>query len=179
MNRNCNNCKYSTFHECEALNNNEEFKEIIENEPVLSKKEWNFKENFCCEKFKSMFIEYPIEVSNIETNNQLSGFMSNRVGKFVKIKPCNKDYGGKTYLGLFLGDLPIGNNVSYKEDSKELKISFSTNPAIFVFELNKIIYGCESWWGIIKNEDELKDISDNDINNVWYVKALKSLSQEK
>ena len=37
-------------------------------------------------------------------------------------------------------------------------------------ELGKIIFGMESWWGRIKSEEELKDITDGDIENVWHVK---------
>ena len=80
---------------------------------------------------------------------------------------------------MFLGELPIGQNISYNRKSQVLDISFRNNPAIFVFELNKIIYGIESWWGIIETENDLKDISDQDINNIWYVKALNSLSGNK
>ena len=50
------------------------------------------------------------------------------------------------------------------------------NPAIYVPELGKVIYGMESWWHAIKDEKELKDITDNDIDNVWYVKALKEVN---
>ena len=52
-----------------------------------------------------------------------------------------------------------------------------TNPAIFVPELKKIIYGCESWWGTINNQDDLSDlnISDDDIQNTWYVKLLHEM----
>lgn len=63
-------------------------------------------------------------------------------------------------------------------DTKELKVSFHCNPAIFVFDLNKIIYGCESWWGVIKSEEDLNSISDCDIDNVWYVRALKTLQRD-
>ena len=56
-----------------------------------------------------------------------------------------------------------------------------TNPAIFVPELKKIIYGYESWWGAITNKDDLSDlnISDEDIENTWYVQLLKSMIDTK
>jgi len=57
-----------------------------------------------------------------------------------------------------------------------LNVSTTTNPAIFVFELNKIIYGMESFWAIIETKEDLKDITKDDIDNVWYVKLLKQLS---
>ena len=51
-----------------------------------------------------------------------------------------------------------------------IKLERPGNPAIFVPELGKIIFGMESWWGRIKSEEELKDITDGDIENVWHVK---------
>lgn len=51
------------------------------------------------------------------------------------------------------------------------------NPAIFVPELKKIIYGCESWWKTIRSVDEFSKISNEDINNTWYVKLLQSMDQ--
>ena len=32
------------------------------------------------------------------------------------------------------------------------------NPGIFVPELGKIIYGCESWWSEIDNPEDLRDM---------------------
>jgi hypothetical protein len=50
------------------------------------------------------------------------------------------------------------------------------NPAIFVPELNDIVYGAASWWGEIEDEDELNDlITDDTIESVWYVKLLKKM----
>ena len=75
-----------------------------------------------------------------------------------------------------MGDLPLTNYISYQEETKELNVSVSCNPAIFVPELKKIIFGMESWWGRIENADELKEITNDDIDNVWYVKLLKEMS---
>ena len=55
----------------------------------------------------------------------------------------------------------------------------ATNPAIYVFDLQRIIFGAESWWSIIENQEELKDITDDDINNQWYVKALKAMHKDE
>ena len=45
-------------------------------------------------------------------------------------------------------------------------------------ELKKIIYGCESWWHEITSVEELKDITDSDIDNTWYVQLLKNIGKE-
>ena len=173
--KNCNSCKFGLFG-CETLKNNNEYAEITQKAKAFDEKEWSFKENFVCENYKCIYIEYPIEVSKINSDTTICGLGDKKKGKFVKIRPCGKEYQGKTYLGLYLGDLPTGHHISHNPETLELKVSFDSNPAIFVFDLNKIIYGYESWWGIIENKEDLKDITDLDIENIWYVKALKELS---
>ena len=93
-------------------------------------------------------------------------------GKLVKIRPCGKEYGEKTYLGLYLGDMATSPSLSIKDDKIAVRMSMH-NPAMFVFDLSKIIFGYESFWGVIKTEADLSGISDNDIDSLWYVKALK------
>ncbi len=176
--RNCNTCKLGLFSRCDGLKNNEEYQEICK-EKFDILKDHKFKENFICDNYKSRYIEYPIEVFKINTDNSKSSYRSNQIGKFARVSPCGEEYKGKTYLGLYLGDLPISNHISYRDDTKELKVSFHNNPAIFVFDLNKIVYGCESWWGIIESEEDLKEITKDDIDNVWYVKALKALGGQE
>lgn len=173
--KNCNSCKFGMFNECKTLKENKEFQDLIDVNNIFNEKEWDFKENFICENFKSMYIEYPIKVSKINVNSEIKGLRNSRIGKFVAIRPCKEEYKNKTYLGIYLGNLAIGHNVSHNSKTNELNIGFSTNPAIFVFDLNKIIYGCESWWSILKSEKDLEDISDIDINNTWYVKVLNDL----
>ena len=85
-------------------------------------------------------------------------------GTFVSVRPCGDEFDEKTYLGIFVGDVAIGKTLSLH------------NPCIWVPDLDQYIFGCESWWGVISNEDELRKITDADIENVWYVRALKALS---
>lgn len=55
-------------------------------------------------------------------------------------------------------------------------VTLRENPAIWVPELEKVVWGDSSWWGPIeKKEDAERLITDADIQNVWYVKALKRL----
>ena len=178
--KNCNRCrKDGLFNSCDVLNNNKEYMKIKEEEKgdFFATGAFEFKDNYVCDKFDSMFIEYPIEVSKIKTNNKIEGIRDAEIGRFTKVRPCGKEYEGKTYLGIYLGDLPIGNQISHNKLTGELSVAFETNPANFVFGLNKIIFGNASWWGIIKTEEELKNITDKDIENVWYVKALKQLQK--
>ena len=178
--KNCNTCKHGMlFGNCKELNNNEEFQNILKENKFFNVKEYSFKEKFICDNYKSRYIEYPIEVSKINKSKIYDNYPDNRVGKLVKIRPCGEEYEDKTYLGLFLGELPIGTHISYSEDTKELDVSFHKNPAIFIFSLNKIVHGCESWWGVIDSPEELKEITIEDINDVWYVKLIKELSDKE
>lgn len=96
-------------------------------------------------------------------------------GDQVKVRPCGKEYGDKTYFGILLGEIPLSISAGVDKEGN-LNISRSMyNPAIFVPDLKKIIYGCGSWWGKIESEEELnKLITDETIENVWYVKILSS-----
>jgi hypothetical protein len=176
--RNCNTCKFSIFKICDTLKNNKEYQNI-KTEGIFDTGKYKFKDNFICDNYKSRYIEYPLEVSKINKSSEKRGFHDSDTGKFVSVRLCSEEYQGKTYLGLYLGDLPIGHHISHNPETKELSVSFDCNPAIFVFDLKKIIYGCESWWGIIESVADLKKITDQDIDNVWYVKALKQLGEEK
>ena len=131
-----------------------------------------------CPDYESRFIEYPIQVNSIKYDKPKQ-LMMGRAGSLVKIRPCNKEYGGKTYLGLYLGNQPWSQTVSYNKELGELTVGMATNPAIYVFDLQRIIFGAESWWGIIESLEELKDITDDDINNIWYVKALKAMHKDE
>lgn len=97
-----------------------------------------------------------------------------RCGDIVKIRPINDD---KTYLGVLIGDVARSVTASFDAESGIMALGFSLyNPGIFVPDLGRLVYGAESWWGRIKNEAELGEITDGDIANVWYVQALKMLA---
>lgn len=123
-----------------------------------------------CERYKSRYIEYPITVNKI-TNTEITYHTDDDIGKFCQIIPCNKEYHGKTYLGLYLGRVPIGISSSFNEETGELANSTFPNPAIYVFDLHKIIFGMESWWGIIESEEDLQNIEDT--GSARYAEALK------
>lgn len=128
-----------------------------------------------CSSYKSKYIEYPIQVNEINVEKPAK-IKSSRAGSFVKIRPCAEEYGGKTYLGLYLGNQPAWNSVSYNNENGVLTVKPVCNPAIFVFDLKKIIYGMESWWSVIEKPEDIKDISDMDIENTWYVRLMKEMS---
>lgn len=104
-----------------------------------------------------MAIEYPIEVHGIDCKDSdaLKPYnFGTKCGDFVSIKPCGDEYGGKTYLGIFLGSLALSVFVSHNRNTKNLEVEMGMhNPAIFVPDLNKVILGIESWWGKIEDEN--------------------------
>lgn len=103
--------------------------------------------------------------------------LKQRTGSLVKIKPCGEKYGNKTYLGFYIGDIALGSYITVTEGKIQLNFGHH-NPAIYVPELKEVIYGCASWWSEITSEEDLKDITDNDIENVWYVKMLRNIKNE-
>lgn len=126
-------------------------------------------------------IEFPITVNGVDfpKQNAVEDSWRCKCGDFVSVRPCGEEYGEKTYLGVFLGDIAQTSMVSFNRESGRLQFSLAMhNPAMFVPDLGKIIYGCGSWWGKIKDEESLRTITDLDIDNVWYVKALKHLSED-
>jgi hypothetical protein len=128
-----------------------------------------------CE-YKCRYIEYPLTVLNGISTESIMYNGQSKIGSLVKVKVCSDD---KTYLGLYLGELPTSINTSYSTIYSTLTIKPSMyNPALLIPELNKIVFGYESYWGFIKSEEDFKDITNSDINNIWYVKALKNLAEQ-
>jgi hypothetical protein len=125
-------------------------------------------------------IQYPIEVSGIDWPDRpavVTGF-SAKVGDYVAVRSCKEEHGDQTYLGIFLGDGPQGLYVNHDPETKRLKITYGHNPMMYVPELKEIIWGCGSWWHKIDKPEDLKQITDQRIENVWYVKALKELDKQ-
>lgn len=99
-------------------------------------------------------------------------------GTFVSIRPCAEEYANKTYLGIMIGDIAAQHSVFYNPKTKRVSVYVGSNPAIFVPDLNKVIFGYESWWGPIESPEHLRKITNDDIQNIWYVKAMKTLGYE-
>ncbi len=110
------------------------------------------------------------ENAELVASNRGSGFL-------VKVRPCDKELEGKTFLGIYLGEVALSIRATYNADARTIGISPTMhNPAMWVPALGRVIYGCGSWWGRIKTEADLRQISDADIDSVWYVQALRSLA---
>lgn len=103
-------------------------------------------------------------------------FRGMEIGTLVSIRPVGEEYEEKSFLGLYLGDLPYSFTMSgiATEKGKDLEIHSMHNPAFFVPDIKQVIFGYESWWGEIDSPEKLRQISSEDIENVWYVKALRA-----
>jgi len=127
--------------------------------------------------------KYPIQVSGIDFNVDppITGksWQSGKTppGTFVAVRSCKKEHDDKTHLGILIGWVPIHTGVEYSKETQRLTFNHTGgNPAIFVFDYNEVVLGVECWWGPIEDEAHLREITDGDIKNVWYVKALEAMS---
>ncbi len=126
-------------------------------------------------------IKFPITIKNIKFDDSfplMDKAIASRIkrGDFVAVRPCDEKYENKTFLGIFLGELAMLQSCKFNEKEGELEISRCMyNPMMYVPDIKQVVFGCESWWSRIKSEEDLKQITDKDIDNVWYVRALKGL----
>lgn len=105
-------------------------------------------------------------------------FSRAKLGDWVSVRLASEDK--NTYLGIYLGDWASSFGGVVAKDSTVLEITTGLgNPAIYVPDLKRIVRGYESWWGVINGPDDLQQITDQTIENVWYVRALKDLTERK
>lgn len=93
----------------------------------------------------------------------------------MRVRLCEDN---NTYFGILFGEFPWKTVVTFDETKGKLKIFTTTNPCIFLPEIKKIVFGAESWWSRIKPGEDVSDITDEDVENTWYVKYLKELIKE-
>lgn len=126
-----------------------------------------------CERFKNIFIEYPLTINGIETEDLRPRNVSL---KPVRIRPCKED---KTYFGIYLGEFPCFTQAELNMKTEILRVSVFRNPCIFVPELGRVVFGNESWWSKIEPGEDIKDITDETIRDQWYMKWLTEIAQGK
>lgn len=100
-------------------------------------------------------------------------------GSLVAVRPVLKEYENKTYIGFLIGEISTGCSLEIKDDTLTVKVGGVGNPAIFIPQTGTVVMGFESWWSEIETEAELRQITDADIENTWYVKLWKELHPEK
>lgn len=125
-----------------------------------------------------MPMDLPITVKSIKWDGTQDPITPDRLfgaeaGAWVAVRPVGDE---KTYLGVMLGDY-APPTLRFDRETGELTVGRSIgNPAMWVPDLNRVVMGWGSWWSEIKSADDLRQITDADIENVWYVKALKAIS---
>lgn len=122
-----------------------------------------------CDRYDSMYITYPITVSDIKVEQGKAWDLG--LSPVAVRKAGDKDK--KTYFGIYLGELPYRPQASYDRKTKVLTVSDMINPCIYIPETNEIVYGAESWWKIIWSLEEFEILSDETIRNQWYMKLLR------
>lgn len=123
-------------------------------------------------------MKFPIEISTILRQGFRDDIrQTERVGSPVRIRPVGDE---KTYFGVYLGDLNREVMIFRGSKSKALFLSNRTNPAIWVPDLNKVVWGDSSWWAIIEKKEDLdRLISDKDIESIWYVNLMRTLQERE
>ena len=128
------------------------------------------------DEWKTEKVDYPITINGIVAHDHWLSLYD--PGQLVSVRPCGDEYEGKTYLGILLGELPTSMLFSFDDDNV-LSVQSKTDPAMYVFALKKIIFGYESWWGRIESPEQLRKITNEDIQGQWYVQLINALAKEK
>lgn len=116
----------------------------------------------------------PVTINAVETYFDET-YSLDSVGGFVSVRPCGDEYKGNTYLGIMLGDMMQSAAACVTKEGV-LELHPFTNPAMYVPSLNKVVWGCESWWHKISSPKELDQITDSDISEQWYMRLLKEMA---
>lgn len=127
-----------------------------------------------CPAFRSRYIQYPIQVNEIDSGGDWTRYLRANA-QLAEVRLAGET---RTHLGFFLGDIPMSAAVSYNHEGKTLKVLPFANPAIFVPELGKIVFGCESWWRRIDRVEDAANITDQDIENTWYMRMLREMNRK-
>lgn len=126
-----------------------------------------------CNQFESKYIEFPLTISDIEIKQPKAWNISFDP---VRVRLCEDE---KTYFGIYLGEFPWMTGASFHETDGKLEIWTTENPCIFIPEQKKVVFGASCWWSKIENLNDISDISDitdETIENQWYMKLLREMT---
>lgn len=126
-----------------------------------------------------MEFKEPITIQELVLDSMNIENMDGETGMLVACRPCDEQYKNKTYLGFYLGELPAMQWPSVDKNEQKIRMMTIRNPAMYIPEINKIIWGAGSWWRKVKTEEDFREITDSDIDNVWYVRLAKKMFDEK
>lgn len=112
-------------------------------------------------------------IKNIDFSNDFELYNKYTKNQLVVVKPCGKEYNNKSYIGIYLGDFPQTVKANIEEDTLIVSPTLN-NPLIYMFETKTVVFGSNSWWKKIENIEEFEKLTDNEIENTWYVQVMKN-----
>lgn len=119
----------------------------------------------------------PIDVHGITAGDDepySEGYGRQRCGTWVRVRPAGAEV---TYLGVMLGKIATATSAEYHPESGVLHVRQSThNPAIYVPDLGRVVFGEGSFWSVIESPAEIRAIGDKAVGGVFYVRALRSIA---
>lgn len=127
-------------------------------------------------------LKSPVTVKSIATRDvpawRAKLLFGGECGDMVAVRPVAEQYGGRTFLGILIGEIAQAVDARITAEGQIQVDPTMHNPAIFVPDLNTVIFGISSWWGRIRDAEQLRQITDEDISNVWYVRALEQIAKD-
>lgn len=118
---------------------------------------------------------YRVRKVVVEPSFVLKEAASRGCGRLAAVRPAGSD---KTHVGVYLGLIPFSAEVRITRDTVTAGLGRG-NPAFFVPSLKAVVFGYESWWHFIEKREDMRDITDPDIENIWYVRELNKLMEDR
>lgn len=124
-----------------------------------------------CDEYKTIYIEYPIEVEAIGSQNNFILNDDKNMGQYtiVTILVEDEKYDKELHLGLYLGMIPFSIMSTYNKIDKTILNSFMQLPAVFVFKYNKIFYGTQIKYSFT-NINNIYQVSNKDCSLVNFLR---------
>lgn len=117
------------------------------------------------------------KIKSVKYDDNLALYSLYKGNSIVEVKPCDKKkYEDKNYIGIYLGDFPQTVSGETNKDGEFVIKPTHNNPLIYIPETNSVVFGSGSWWRKIEKIEDFKGISDEEIQNTWYVQLMKELA---
>lgn len=137
------------------------------------KQEIEIKDCEDCKRYKCRYIEFPLTINELDIKAPEPWGIDPALCRVRLAKDK------KTYLGIYIGEIPRYTKASFNEESGTLKIFSACNPMIYIPELGRAVFGDESWWNCIEPGEDITDITDETIREQWYMKLLEEDAKER
>lgn len=101
-------------------------------------------------------------------------------GRLVRCRPLHRKYSGQTFLGIYIGDLPVVMS-AHVEDHHTIAVEFSDrpqdySPAFFIPQLKCVMLNCQLWWSWLDDpSSDIPPITDEEIDKSPIARAILSV----